>query len=618
MDRAPLLEPPTLVVVGCASVQEEGVRPARSRRVSDANVPKVSAAAAAAAAVDSGGHGGGTASPVMVGTTLMISVVGPGLLCIPYTFRSAGLIMALVLLVTTACCAALTAEMLLLAHVITGCNSYDSIAAQLFGERSHAQRMVPLVNLLAIFGACTGYMQLVLTLLPTLGWLTLPVPALGATAQHASVVLTALLFACVVMPMCFLRNIASLRHASVAGFVCSLVLVFAIVRECVQAGGGVWFKTFYREGVFWGNGISTAASLVNFAFVLHLNVIPAFQSLRDCGGSVSVRGSPATSSPAHADGTAAASAASANGDSTFAPPGYGGVVGVPAVASAAQLQHAGRGLAAGLLGVGPAAGTTLGVPATPQPQRRAPLGKQQPGAAGLRGGRSAAAQSSAAGHARTLAALNAPRVRVMRRVIRAVAGCCCVVYCGMGAVAYCMFGNNVRDNILLNLPDNALMGVARTSLVLVAITAFPLMFFPLRATFHQLLWSTFKAVRAACCGGGPRHRCGNWVRDSSAVRKAEVVGLMLACFATAAAVPGIGVVFSLTGGTAVVGIIFVFPAAFFLRLEPAAHGRDAWWRHAAHAMIVMSVAIGLWHTAILVFDPAALQAGVPAAGVVPS
>ena len=51
---------------------------------------------------------------------------------------------------------------------------------------------------------------------------------------------------------------------------------------------------------------------------------------------------------------------------------------------------------------------------------------------------------------------------------------------------------------------------------------------------------------------------------------------------------------------------------------PPAHGRDAWWRPAAHAIIVVSVAIGLWYTAILAFDPAALQDGVPAAGVVPN
>ena len=74
---------------------------------------------------------GRTTSPFFVGLTLAISVIGPGLLCIPYAFRSAGLVMALLLVLGTAATTAATAEMLLTVHVHTRCNSYDGMAAHL-------------------------------------------------------------------------------------------------------------------------------------------------------------------------------------------------------------------------------------------------------------------------------------------------------------------------------------------------------------------------------------------------------------------------------------------------------------------------------------------------------
>jgi hypothetical protein len=42
---------------------------------------------------------------------------------------------------------------------------------------------------------------------------------------------------------------------------------------------------------------------------------------------------------------------------------------------------------------------------------------------------------------------------------------------------------------------------------------------------------------------------------------------MVLAFATARFVPGVGVIFSITGSTAVVALIYVFPASFYIRLQ---------------------------------------------------
>jgi hypothetical protein len=42
---------------------------------------------------------------------------------------------------------------------------------------------------------------------------------------------------------------------------------------------------------------------------------------------------------------------------------------------------------------------------------------------------------------------------------------------------------------------------------------------------------------------------------------------MAVAFLTARFVPGVGVIFSITGSTAVVALIYVFPASFYIRLQ---------------------------------------------------
>eukprot|EP00937_MAST-01D_sp_MAST-1D-sp2_P004351 g4351.t1 len=441
-------------------------------------------------------------NPFMVGLTLCISVIGPGLLCIPFAFRSAGLVAGLLIVCGTACCATATAEMLLAVHLVTRCNSYDSMAQHLYGERSAARRLVPVVNLLALFGCCTGYMQLVLSLLPRLGWFTLPAVGVqgGPGPPGGAVAVGGALYGVVVLPLCLLRDLSSLRYSSAAGFACSVLLVFAIVRECYIMGDSIWFRHFYREGVFWGNGLSNAAALVNFAFVMHLNVIPAFHTLSA---------------------------------------GVGG------------------------------------------------------GADAGRRGRDRKYSFSARATPDSVVGELRHEFGRMRRITRTVAMCCAIVYCTTGAVAYCMFGNNTEDNILINLPDNALMRCARSALVFVALSAFPLMFAPLRATFHQLAVDYSVGPR----GDEAPHACA-----SRGVRVLEVVALMALCFITAVQVPGIGVVFSLTGGTAVVGIVYVFPAMFFLRVrafdEGALQLRHGAWSMFARSVIIASSLVGLWHTSV--------------------
>jgi amino acid permease len=158
-----------------------------------------------------------------------MSVIGPGLLTLPFAFKTGGYIVAQVILVLTAGTVCFTGELLLICHEATGHSTYDDLAREAFGPKGAI--IIPVSNFIAIFGACTGYSQIILTDLDNLGWPKAVSAAWGAAMENHSLRCGLVLFAAVILPLCLLQDISSLRHSSVLGFFSALYLVLAILIE---------------------------------------------------------------------------------------------------------------------------------------------------------------------------------------------------------------------------------------------------------------------------------------------------------------------------------------------------------------------------------------------------
>jgi amino acid permease len=204
-----------------------------------------------------------------------MSVVGPGLLTLPFAFKTGGFLVAQVVLILTAGTVCFTGELLLICHEATGHSTFDDLAREAFGPKGAI--IIPVSNFIAIFGACTGYSQIILTDLDNLGWPKAISSAWGSAMEHHSLQCGLVLFAAVILPLCLLRDISSLRHSSMLGFVSALYLVTAVIIEACNNNEKHPGK---MEAAIVGNGISTAAALMSFAFVLHLNIIPTFGGLK--------------------------------------------------------------------------------------------------------------------------------------------------------------------------------------------------------------------------------------------------------------------------------------------------------------------------------------------------
>ena len=375
-------------------------------------------------------------SRMVVGLTLVMSVLGAGMFSIPYAFKEAGSVTGSLLLLLTAAAASYTGETLLWLHVKTGAVSFDELAAMAFGPT--AALVVPTVNLLAIFGGCVSYIAIIKSVVPQFlykihGW-----QGPMGSADDNGIFWTGILAVCIILPLCLLENLSSLRFSSKIGLCFSMYLVCLIVYQAADvishdcagngdSGSGCSDRDWYGSDLLWPKdvgGIAVGSSIFNFAYVLHFNVIPLYHELAD-----------------------------------------------------------------------------------PTPAR-------------------------------------------MVSVIRGVVCITTAVYMVVGHCGLALYGSSTDSNILAMFPTDAPYTIARVAICLVLVFAFPLIFYPLRVTLHNLLTLIFDL--------DPTYPTSRRLLESACFLSVIVL--------TAVTIPNLGLVFSITGGTSIVCIVYFFPLSFRLKL----------------------------------------------------
>ena len=82
---------------------------------------------------------------------------------------------------------------------------------------------------------------------------------------------------CVVLPICLLKSIGSLRFSSYVGFLLTLYVVGLALEEAFNDENTTSLKL--RTGPETFGDFTVASGIVNFSFVLHVNVLPLFQEV---------------------------------------------------------------------------------------------------------------------------------------------------------------------------------------------------------------------------------------------------------------------------------------------------------------------------------------------------
>ena len=208
--------------------------------------------------------------------TLLMSIVGAGIFSIPSAVHLAGTVTGCVLIAITGFVMTYTAELLLrsrvsLTHSSIECTSIEQLVLITSGRRWSL--FFNMATATAILGGCVSYVVLVKELVPGV----LQIDGLHPLHSISPNGWTVIVFMCVVLPICLLKSIGSLRFSSYVGFLLTLYVVGLALEEAFNDENTTSLKLRTVPETF--GDFTVASGIVNFSFVLHVNVLPLFQEV---------------------------------------------------------------------------------------------------------------------------------------------------------------------------------------------------------------------------------------------------------------------------------------------------------------------------------------------------
>ncbi|KAH9124410.1 hypothetical protein AeMF1_004823 [Aphanomyces euteiches] len=217
--------------------------------------------------------------------TMTVSIVGAGILSLPYALEQVGLVMGIVLLVLGGLLAYFSLYLLVVCSDLSKETSYMTLANLTSGSR--LSMFVQLVISLNLFGTSVGYLvgssELILLVVKPNG--TAIAETLGTTISSRNALIGALCL-CFVLPLSLFRSLSSLRFSSLFSLLCIVFLTTTVVVKYFQFVHLGYAHDFVYQ---WNHlplftldfhRILTALPLVIFAYTCHPNVLPIYLQLQ--------------------------------------------------------------------------------------------------------------------------------------------------------------------------------------------------------------------------------------------------------------------------------------------------------------------------------------------------
>eukprot|EP00510_Aplanochytrium_minuta_P004818 CAMPEP_0184025260 /NCGR_PEP_ID=MMETSP0954-20121128/12683_1 /TAXON_ID=627963 /ORGANISM="Aplanochytrium sp, Strain PBS07" /LENGTH=586 /DNA_ID=CAMNT_0026308967 /DNA_START=216 /DNA_END=1973 /DNA_ORIENTATION=+ len=208
-------------------------------------------------------------------TSLVATMVGGGVLSLPYALSRAGVLLGLFYLILSANLSAFSIRLLLSCARRSGATTYEEVALKAFGPR--VKYLTVLLVVVLTFLAMVGYLILARDL---------AVPLVESYIVQRNMErfernLVAIILLLLVSPLCFATSLHSLRFTSLASLFALLVLSVAIVYKCIERSEK---RTVIADELKFVSG-NVHDSLYAFpfmqvAFMCHFNVLPVHTGLR--------------------------------------------------------------------------------------------------------------------------------------------------------------------------------------------------------------------------------------------------------------------------------------------------------------------------------------------------
>lgn len=453
---------------------------------------------------------------------LLMSVVGAGMLSVPYTFVLIPRAQAVIGIVVVGILMGSTATALLFAHVQVASEeelllrpvgaekrstSFQSLAVNAGG--AVFGYIASVVTAFGIFGGCVGCIRIVRDMTPHLVALlyafanSADANSISPSDQRlAEPILLWGLFVVVVFPLCLLKNLSALTVTNYLGFVFSIYLVVMVTyRSCQSVQHGP------PDGVAWSNALAlNASSTADTSVVPHNGDDACVQGAcvnNTTNSTLSIR-----RLRNQVDTVQSSLGQGIESTSTSPPSGAS----FSRFAQSISIYNFAFMMHLNLLPIFIQLRGSFDVPMT------------------------------------------GARMR-MTKGIAVVTLFCVALYLVFGVCGSRLYGESIKGNVLLNLENDPVMEIPLVAVYLAVIVTFPLLFHPMRNIVEELV-------------AKKNDMCSSTSPTSFSKRLFLTLGLLGAALLVAMRVPRIEVVFALVGATTCTMICFVFPVVIFARVYP--------------------------------------------------
>eukprot|EP00055_Hartaetosiga_balthica_P012140 m.58066 g.58066 ORF g.58066 m.58066 type:complete len:458 (+) comp7850_c0_seq5:57-1430(+) len=205
---------------------------------------------------------------------LINTIIGAGVLSLPYAFSLVGYVGGILLLIVNVMVADYSLHLLLKAAKTCGRDTYESIADYTFGRKGVA--LVSMATILLNIGAATAYIVIIGDTLPEFIYDVAPTFLATEWARLWATGVVTLIF---LIPLSLLRNIALLGYTSSLSVICVVVFVFVMIGIAASDEGKPTDESAKLHKMVWSQNIFRAFSLLAFAFTCHTTMFPIYLSL---------------------------------------------------------------------------------------------------------------------------------------------------------------------------------------------------------------------------------------------------------------------------------------------------------------------------------------------------
>ncbi|GMH98572.1 hypothetical protein TrST_g7065 [Triparma strigata] len=202
------------------------------------------------------------------------SIVGAGIIGIPFALKECGLVAGLLLLTWVGYLTSQSVQMIVEMGRDLNVMDYEKLAEKIFGRKGYTT--ISIFMLILAFGAMVAYCVVIGDIVPEILGITRT-----ATSRALSIILCS---GGVMLPLSLLKNMSNLAFTSFISCAADIVLVFIImfcspISETVAEAGG--FFAVLGSSILRPGTIFSGLGAMSFAFVCHHSSFIVSESLRD-------------------------------------------------------------------------------------------------------------------------------------------------------------------------------------------------------------------------------------------------------------------------------------------------------------------------------------------------